>query len=69
VDRLAKVTQPVLLSTGATVDPRSAELPIDFFGVAAAACLPNAHHLTIEVSGHVSDPQVLGPSLSHFYTA
>ncbi|MFC9688245.1 alpha/beta fold hydrolase [Kribbella sp. NPDC056951] len=70
-DRLAKVTQPVLLSTGATLDPHSAGLPFDFFGAAAdaaAAYLPNAHHLTIEVAGHVADPQVLGPFLSRFYT-
>ncbi|NEA35735.1 alpha/beta fold hydrolase [Streptomyces sp. SID13031] len=69
--RLAKVVQPVLLSTGATVDPHSAGLPFDFFGAAAdaaAACLPDAHRLTIEVAGHVADPQLLGPFLSRFYT-
>jgi pimeloyl-ACP methyl ester carboxylesterase len=70
-DRLAKVAQPVLLSTGAALDPHLAGLPVDFFGAAAdaaAACLPDAHRLTIEVSGHVADPQGLGPHLSRFYT-
>lgn len=69
--RLAKVTQPVLLSTGAVMDPHSSGLPVDFFGAAAdaaAACLPDAHRLTIEVAGHVADPSVLGPFLSRFYT-
>ncbi|WBQ08500.1 alpha/beta fold hydrolase [Kribbella sp. CA-293567] len=69
--RLAKVTQPVLLSTGATVDPHSAGLPVDFFGAAAdaaAVCLPDAQRLTIEVAGHVADPLVLGPLLARFYT-
>jgi hypothetical protein len=69
--RLAKVAQPVLLSTGASLDPHSAGLPVDFFGAAAdaaAACLPDARRLTIEVAGHVADPLVLGPLLSRFYT-
>jgi alpha/beta hydrolase family protein len=70
-DRLATVAQPVLLSTGAAPDPHSAGLPVDFFGAAAdaaAACLPNARRLTIEVAGHVADPRVLGPHLAEFYT-
>ncbi|PZF85892.1 alpha/beta hydrolase [Jiangella anatolica] len=71
-DRLANVTQPVLLSTGVTVDPHSAGLPVDFFGAAAdaaAASLPNAHRLTVEVAGHVADPALLAPKLAAFYTA
>lgn len=70
-DRLAKVAQPVLLTTGATVDPHSAGLPFDFFGAAAdtaANYLPDAHRLTIEVAGHIADPALLGPHLSRFYT-
>jgi hypothetical protein len=69
-DRLAKVEQPVLLSTGATVDPHSAGLPVDFFGAAAdaaAALLPDARRLTIEVAGHVADPALLAPRLAGFY--
>ncbi|MEV8372640.1 alpha/beta fold hydrolase [Kribbella sp. NPDC056861] len=71
-DRLAKVTQPVLLSTGATVDSHSAGLPVDFFGAAADAAtgyLPNAQRLTIEVAGHIADPAVLGPHLARFYAS
>ncbi len=65
------MTQPVLLTTGATLDPHSAELPVDFFGAAADAAvtyLPNTERITIEVAGHVADPAVLGPHLSRFYT-
>ncbi|SDU67969.1 alpha/beta fold hydrolase [Jiangella alkaliphila] len=67
---LAKVTQPVLLSTGAMVDPHSAGLPVDFFGAAAdvaAALLPDAQRLTVEIAGHVADPALLAPRLADFY--
>lgn len=70
-DRLAAVTQPVLLTTGATNDPHSAGLPTDFFGAAAdvtAACLPDSRRITIEVAGHMADPARLGPVLKTFYT-
>ncbi|PSK99308.1 pimeloyl-ACP methyl ester carboxylesterase [Murinocardiopsis flavida] len=69
-DRLAKVTQPVLLTTGATIDPHSAGLATDFFAAAAdaaAAHLPNGRRAVIEVTGHVADPAVLGPILSEFH--
>lgn len=70
-ERLATVTQPVLLTTGATIDPHSAGLPADFFGAAADATaeyLPNARRTTIEVPGHIPDPALLGPVLTSFYT-
>ncbi len=70
-ERLATVTQPVMLTTGATVDPHSAGLPIDFFGAAADATaqhLPNAQRKTIEIPGHVPDPTLLSPVLTTFYT-
>ena len=70
-DRLSRVTQPVLLTTGATIDPHSAGLPADYFGAAAdatAAHLPHARRTTIEVAGHVPDPALLGPVLADFYT-
>lgn len=70
-DRLATVAQPVLLTTGLTIDPHMAGLPVDFFGAAAdatAAGLPNARRATIELTGHIPDPAVLGPILSDFYT-
>ncbi|MBK8445593.1 MAG: alpha/beta hydrolase [Micropruina sp.] len=70
--RLATITQPVLLTTGAIIDPHMANLPLDFFGAAAdatAALIPNAKRTTIEVAGHVADPALLGPILAAFYTA
>lgn len=70
-NQLAAVTQPVLLTTGATVDPHSPGLPADYFGAAAdatAALLPDARRITIEVAGHVADPARLGPVLTTFYT-
>ncbi len=69
--RLAAVAQPVLLTTGTTIDPHSAGLPIDFFGAAADATadhLPNARRSTIAVSGHIPDPALLGPVLTTFFT-
>lgn len=69
-DRLAKVRQPVLLTTGIAVDAAMAGLPADFFGAAAdaaAALLPDARRDTLEVTGHVADPAVLGPLLHAFY--
>lgn len=69
--RLAAVTQPVLLTTGATTDPHSAGLPNDFFGAAADAAarhLPDARRMTITVAGHIADPTLLGPILTDFYT-
>ena len=71
VDRLATVIQPVLLTTGAVIDPHMAGLPVDFFGAAADATahhLPDGRRATIELSGHVADPAVLGPVLARFYT-
>lgn len=68
--RLTTITQPVLLTTGSTIDPHSAGLTIDFFGAAAdatAAHLPHARRATIEAVGHVADPAVLGPILRAFY--
>lgn len=69
--RLAAITRPVLLSTGASIDPQLSGLPVDFFGVAAnaaAALLPDARRTTIQIAGHVADPAVLGPVLTDFFT-
>lgn len=69
--RLGQVRTPVLLTTGVTVDPHLAGLPVDFFGAAAdaaAAALPDARRSTIEIAGHVADPAVLGPVLVAFFT-
>lgn len=69
-ERLARVRQPVLLTTGVTTDPHSAGLPEDFFGAVAdavAACLPHARRATVELPGHVPDPALLGPVLGDFF--
>lgn len=71
VERLATVLQPVLLTTGVSLDAQMAGLPADFFGAAAdaaAAALPDARRSTLEVEGHVADPSVLGPILSTFFS-
>ena len=65
------MTAPVLLTTGVTIDPHSAELPVDFFGAAAdaaAAALPDARRSTLEVGSHVADPAALGPILRTFFS-
>ncbi|MBU2667043.1 alpha/beta fold hydrolase [Actinoplanes bogorensis] len=62
--RLAKVSQPALLTTGIAV--------AEFFDAAAeatAAALPDARRETLPAEGHVADPAVLGPVLSAFYLA
>lgn len=67
--RLSAVTQPVLLTTGVMIDPKSPGLTTDFFAAAAdatAACLPNARRATLEVEGHIADPAVLAPLLADF---
>lgn len=69
-DRLSRVSRPVLLTTGAVIDPHLGGLPVDFFGAAAdaaAAALPDARRLTLQVRGHVADPAALAPVLSAFY--
>ena len=68
-ERLAAVTQPVLLMTGARVDPHSERLPVDFYGAAAdaaAALLPHSGRATVEHVGHVPDPALLGPIVAAF---
>ncbi|MFS0701514.1 alpha/beta fold hydrolase [Cellulomonas sp. 179-A 4D5 NHS] len=67
--RLARVRQPVLLTTGIAIDPHMTGLPVDFFGAAAdAAVLADARRHTLEVEGHVADPAVLGPVVEAFLT-
>ena len=70
--RLAAVTQPVLLTTGESIDAHSAGLPADFFAAAAdatAAHIPDVRRMTIGAPGHIPDPALLGPILTAFYTA
>ena len=62
--------QPVLLTTGASLDPHSRGLPVDFYAAAAdavAACLPNSRQATAERADHVPDPALLGPLVAAFY--
>lgn len=69
VERLARVVPPVLLTTGATIDPHLAGLPADFFTAAAeatAVALPHARRVTLGLPGHVPDPDLLGPLLLSF---
>ncbi|MEU3270553.1 alpha/beta hydrolase [Saccharomonospora sp. NPDC006951] len=69
-DRLAGVTRPVLLTTGAEGDAHTAGLPGDYFSIAAdatAACLRDGRRATIPATGHVADPAQLGPVLTAFF--
>jgi len=62
-DRLATVTQPVLVTTGGPITvPYMAGLPSDFFDRAAdelADLLPHAQRETLEGPDHVVDPQIV----------
>jgi pimeloyl-ACP methyl ester carboxylesterase len=67
--RLARITQPTLVATGATLDPHPLT---DFYNQSAAAiaaALPHARRLSIETQGHVPDPKTLAPVLLQFFRA
>jgi hypothetical protein len=72
-DRLATVTQPVLVTTGGPITvPYMAGLPSDFFDRAAdelADLLPHAQRETLEGPDHVVDPQIVGPLLLRFFSS
>lgn len=72
-DRLATVTQPVLVTTGGPITvPYMAGLPSDFFDRAAdeiADLLPHAQRETLEGPDHVVDPQTIGPLLLRFFSS
>ncbi|ODU06081.1 MAG: hypothetical protein ABS81_05555 [Pseudonocardia sp. SCN 72-86] len=72
-DRLATVTQPVLVTTGGPITvPYMAGLPSDFFDRAAdelADLLPHAQRETLEGPDHVVDPQTVGPLLLRFFSS
>ncbi|REE96987.1 alpha/beta fold hydrolase [Thermomonospora umbrina] len=68
--RLATITRPTLVVTGAGVDPHMAGLSTDFFGLAAdaiTACIPDARRHTIDRHGHTVDPETLVPLLTGFF--
>ena len=69
-DRLATITQSVLVVTGGTTtEPHLAGLPADFFDRAADAIvetIPDAERLTLPGAGHMVDAEVLAPVLRRF---
>ncbi|MEW9528892.1 alpha/beta fold hydrolase [Microbispora sp. NPDC049125] len=70
VDRLAKVSQPVLVATGGMPDPNMGGLAPGFFDHAAdavAEVLPRAERVVIESQGHVADPKAVVPVLKRFF--
>ncbi|WP_344448469.1 alpha/beta hydrolase [Acrocarpospora macrocephala] len=62
--RLATITRPVLVTTGAHAPPFFVEA-----ADAVAACVPGAERGTVDVPGHVPDPAVLAPVLARFFLA
>jgi pimeloyl-ACP methyl ester carboxylesterase len=68
--RLARVTQPTLVATGASLDPHSRGLAADFYQLAAdaiASSLPHAVRQTIATQSHVADPRAIVPVLVRFF--
>ncbi|GAA2635811.1 alpha/beta hydrolase [Dactylosporangium fulvum] len=71
LDRLATITQPVLVATGGLPDPHTGALGPGFFDAAAdaiAAAVPNAERRVVDGQTHVTDPVVLAPVLTAFFT-
>lgn len=71
VERLARITQPTLVTTGGAPDPHTAGLQPGFFDATAdaiAATVPKAERLVIEGQKHVADPAVLASVLERFFT-
>ncbi len=67
--RLAKITQPTLVTTGTAVDPHMPGLPDDFFIEAAdaiAAALPHARRRTVAINQHAVDAKAVAPVLASF---
>jgi hypothetical protein len=71
-DRLAGITQPVLVtSEGPTTEPQFAGLPSDFFERAAkaiTAAIPQAERRTLDGQGHVVAPEQMVPVLKTFFS-
>ncbi|AVT39921.1 alpha/beta fold hydrolase [Plantactinospora sp. BB1] len=67
--RLARITQPTLVATGAVPDPHTGGLQPGFFDEAAdaiAATIPKAERLIIDGQAHVADPVALSSVLERF---
>ncbi|WP_198675961.1 alpha/beta fold hydrolase [Kribbella monticola] len=71
VDRLGRITQPVLVATGGRPDPHLEGLAPGFFDDAAAitAALPNAVRRIIDGETHIADPQSFATVLEQFFTS
>jgi pimeloyl-ACP methyl ester carboxylesterase len=70
--RLAKVTQPTLVATGAVIDPHMGNAPVGFFDDAAdaiAESVPRAEHQVLEGQTHEVDSKAIAPLLERFFSA
>jgi pimeloyl-ACP methyl ester carboxylesterase len=71
-ERLATITQPVLVATGEATEAHRVGEPSDHFFASAAdavaASIPNASRVTLPGQGHVVDPDVMAPVLSRFFS-
>jgi hypothetical protein len=69
--RLARITQPVLVTTeGTTTQPQFAGLPSDFFDRSAkaiAAAIPQTERRTLDGQGHVVAPELMAGVLKTFF--
>jgi pimeloyl-ACP methyl ester carboxylesterase len=67
--RLAKITQPTLVTTGDARPPGAASwvLALDQAADAIAASIPRAQRRTLEGQGHVVDPKTFAPVLEQFF--
>src|SRR5690606_21922735 len=67
----AKITQPVLVVTGASGrDPNMSGLAAHIRGLRAnplAASIPHARRVSIPGQPHVADPKAIAPLLTHFF--
>jgi pimeloyl-ACP methyl ester carboxylesterase len=68
--RLARITQPTLVTTGATPDSHMGGLAPDFFDRAAdaiAAAIPGAERRVVKGQSHVVDAKTFAPVLARFF--
>jgi len=70
-NRLARITQPVLVTTeGQITQPQLAGLPADFFDRAAKAiiaAIPQTERQTLDGQGHVVAPELMARVLKRFF--
>jgi hypothetical protein len=71
-DRLAGITQPSLVATGAAARAPAAPawvLALDPAADAIAASIPHAERRTLAGQSHIADPKVIAPLLERFFGA